>query len=179
MSTTPLFVPRRSENKTDVYWNRGLAVVASLVLGCVAAVAIVTIVLVSEGASFQRYCLDNPSYLGQLSMSSNSRTVEWDIQYSLGPGDVITALHVYGPIEPGLTDGPLHVALCGLPSTVVCDTSVGSVIKGKIDQSMDNSLKVSIAEIRTFPRRYYLQPITSLNTTGLRAPLGTICGTAS
>lgn len=179
MSSTPLFVPRRSQNQVDIYWNRGLAVVASLVLVCVAAVAIVTIILVNEGASFQRYCLDNDNYLGQLSLSSNSRTVEWDIQYSLGSGDVITALHVYGPIEPGFTDASLHVALCGVPSSVVCDTSIGSVFKGTIDQSMDNSLKVSIADIRHFPRRYYLEIITSLNTTGLRASLGTICGTAS
>lgn len=163
----------------DKYWDRGLAVLACLVLGCVAAVAIVTIVKVSEGASFERHCLDNDNYLGQLSMSSNSRKMDWDIQYTLDPGDVITALHVYGPILPGQTTGPLHVALCGLPSTVVCDTSVGSVLKGEIDENMDASLKVSIADIRAFPRRYYLKPITSLNTTGLEAPLGTICGTAS
>lgn len=174
----PDFFLARAPTKFDVWWSRGLAVMAVLVLFAVAAVAIVVVVFETEGKSFERHCIDNPSYYGQISLSSNSRTVEWELQHYLAPTDVVTAIHAYGPLMPGLTDAPLLFPLCGLPSTtVVCDTSVANLLKGKIDQSMDNSLKVYIGDIRDFPRAYYLELITSMNTTGLRAPFGTNCGT--
>lgn len=165
--------------KVDVYWNRALGILSVLVLICVAAVAIVTIVMVNEGFSYQRYCLDNDQYLGQMELSSNSRSVSYDIQYLLPSGEVVTALKVFGPILPGQTEGSLHLTLCGVPSDRVCDTSVGAVLRGSVEENNEASIKVSIAEIRDFPRRFYLALETSLNTTGLRAPLGTLCGSST
>lgn len=174
----PLVFGRAKPDKFDVYWNRAMGIIAVIALAMVLVVVIVVLVLNTEGSSFQRYCLDNPNYRGQLPISSNERTIEWNIDYTLAPMDVVTALHIYGPVMPGMTDGPLLIAICGVPSSLACDTSVSSVLSGKIGPTHEgNSLKVPIQDIRSFPRRYYIELITSMNTTGLRAYLGTICGT--
>lgn len=160
-------------------WKQILAFCTALVVGAMAAVAITTVVLVTEGESFQRYTVENDQYFGQFSVSSNSRTIEWDLQHTLAMDDAILALQVRGPIEPGLVDGPLHIALCGTPSTLACDVAVVGVLKDKITQTYDGySLTTTIDAIRLFPRRYYLDLITAQNTTGLRAYLGYLAGTS-
>ena len=179
--TPTLWPPNKDKpSRFDFWWRVSLSILAVVAIVCVAAVVIATLVLTAKGASFQRYCIDNDVFFGQFSVDSSARTMEWDLQYILEPTNVVTALHIYGPVLPGQTTGPLHLALCGAPSELACDTLVQAVLKDEIGPTHDgNSLKTAIREIRDFPRRYYLQLVTSMNSTGLIANLGTICGTAT
>lgn len=182
---TQMSVPyyRAQDKKTNCVkvWNTSLGLLSALVVASVAAVAIATIVLTSQGESLQRYCINNcisDTFCGQFAVNSNDRTVEWDLQHTLPMGDPVLSLQIRGPIPPGLTEGPLFLAICGVPSTLACDTAVSGVLKGKLTETYQgNSLKTTINSIRGSPRRYYLELGTAMNTTGLTAPLGTLCGT--
>ena len=155
-----------------------MAVLAAISLVLVAVVAIVAIVIVANGNAYQRYCILDETYLGSVLLNSNNREIEWDLQYTIPLNDPVLTVHIFGPIPPGLTDAPLFIPLCGVPSTLACDTSVPAVLKGKLTEHYSGSgLKTIIREIRAAPTRDYLEIGTAMNNTGLRAPLGTICGT--
>lgn len=165
--------------RTDLLWARFMAILAALSLILVAVVAIVAMVIVANGNAIQRYCVVNDLYLGDVTLNSNNREIEWDLQSTIPLGDPVQTVHIFGPIPPGLTSAPLFLALCGVPSTLACDTSVPSVLTGKLtEQYTGYGLKNIIRDIRAAPTRYYLEIGTVMNTTGLRVPLGTICGTA-
>ena len=177
----PYYLDQKQKKYCLWVWDISLGIVAAFVVASVAAVAIATIVLTSQGESFQRYCIDNDVYFGQLGLNSNDRTIEWDLQYVLPPENPVLTLQIKGPIAPGTTDGGLFLALCGVPSTLACDTLIAGILQGKLTETYQgNSLKTSINAIREFPRRYYLElGIASNGTDLLRAPLGTKCGTTS
>ena len=170
------FLEKRYRN--DLYWGRFMSVLAAISLILVAVVAIVAMVIVANGNAYQRNSLLSDMFSGSFILNSNDRTVEWDIQHSIDMGDPVQTLQIMGPIPAGQTDGPLFLPLCGVPSTLACDTSVPFVLQDKLtEQSTGYGLKNIIRDIRAAPTRYYFQVGTVSNATGLRAPLGLIGGT--
>lgn len=86
---------------------------------------------------------------GQVTMNQNQKTIEWDFVYDRLAS--IMSIKIFGPIGETSTEmGPLTIALCGPPSTLVCDDSVPRRIKGKINHKMPGyqSLRQTITAIR-------------------------------
>lgn len=118
---------------------------------------------------------------GLLEMHSSDHYLSYDLRhYSLSP---IQSIVIRGPMPVGSQVGPVKVALCGSPSTVVCDiTTLAGQVKGKLMQVLPGATDIRpvIADIRKEPWLYYLEVLTSSKPTtpgALRAPLGINCGT--
>jgi hypothetical protein len=162
--------------KTYPVANVVLAVFAAIVATAVAGVTIAAIIVNSDQNSLQRFCVTfEDKVRGHFSLKSNERQMLWDLQYKALPG-VVTALSVHGPLQPGLDDADLAVALCGMPSTMVCDLAVAGRLSGGIIETYTGGpLKPVIQAIRKEPAFYYVL----IDTTGgsVKMPLNSLCGT--
>lgn len=165
--------------------NVVLAVFAALVVLALAGVNIAAIIINSNQNSLQRFCVtfsgqpaSNGSAIGAVSLLTNEREIEWDIQYMDLLG-VVTGLAIHGPIPPGMSDGPLTVALCGLGTTFACDISTAGVLMDKIVQTGNGGpLKPIIQAIRKEPWRYLVKIKTSAIMSGeIQGPMDSLCGT--
>ena len=147
--------------------NMVLAFFAALVVIAIAGVAIAGIVTPHSREPIQRYCFnkDNGQLLGTVAVDSVDNVISWDFQYtptgSFG-GEAVLALQIVGPAPVGEEDpftGPLHVALCGIPSMMACDISTENTVKGTL--TMTNpaglALKTFIQSIRDSPWLYALR----------------------
>jgi len=157
----------------------------ALVVMIFGAVVIVAIVLASQQASLQRFCFVATGGVsvgeldGALSLKTNEKRIEWKTQYKNLAGIPI-GLGIYGPVQPGQTDGPLAVALCGTPSSLACDTSIANVLADEIGQTGTGGqpLQTLIYAIRADPWQYYIQLNTAAFPAGeVRATLNSLCGT--
>ena len=162
---------------TEKCINYSLVVFSFIIVAAVGGVVIATLVLVADQNGMQRYCIniDDGGLIGAFTVDSNDRTMTWDIQHVptiIGP---ITSIHIKGPIPSGSLDGPLAVALCGMPAMTLppCNTMVPGEVSGIIYGQ--DPLKTTIKEIRTAPWRYYIE--FNDGSTTIRGPLGPICGT--
>ena len=171
----------RDKNKKDTTkcMNNSLAVFAAIVIIAVAGVAIAAIIIDAEQNALQRYCIDidDGGLIGAYSINSNDRTMAWEFQHTMAILNAVTSIHIKGPIPTGSLDGPLTTSLCGVPSTLACDTSVPGELSGIIDQTNPGavSLKETIKEMRAAIWRYYIEFSDGITT--VRAPLNMICGT--
>jgi len=171
-------------------WDRAFQLFVALVAILVTVLTIISIVVTSDQNSLQRYAIKatgdqrvnttSPAELtGALSLKSNEKEIEWDMQYIDLSGPP-TELQIRGPRLPGSRTGPLALALCGLPSSLACDTSVASVLKGTIDQTGAGAqpLRPIIQTIRSEPWRYYFQVNTAAYPDGeIAGDLSSISGT--
>jgi hypothetical protein len=158
-----------------------LAIFASLLVLALSGVNIAMIVMSSEQNSLQRYCVNmEEKVVGVLPIRTNEKEIAWDLQYKDLVG-VVIGLAIHGPIQPGQSDGPLAVALCGLDTTLACDLSVANVLTGTIDETGSYfPLQPIIQAFRLNPTQYKIKTKTSANMTGeVEARLGPICGTPS
>jgi len=167
-----------------------LQILTALVAITVATAAIIGIIFSSEQNSLQRFCLTATGtqevnstsageMIGAISLMTNERMVGWEFQYGDFSGIPIE-LQIRGPKLPGHKTGPLALALCGVPSSLACDTSVAGQLQGLIDQTGAGGqpLKPTIQAIRDQPWRYYVQVNTGAYPMGeVSAPLTSLCGT--
>jgi len=166
-----------------------LGVFTALAVLAVVAQSIVGVITISNQNSLQRYCgeatgpkmgtASNGVAITMISLRSNEREIEWDIQYKDFTG-LPVGVHIHGPTPPGLDFGPLAIALCGTPSTLACDTSVAGKLTGKITQVSPGGgpLKPVIQAIRDEPCRYAVRIKTSAFLNGeVRLRLCSLCGT--
>lgn len=164
-----------------------LVVLSAIVVLAVCGVVIAGVVVGAGNNDLQRFCttadgpnLDTASLgvaIGTLVLDFGSKKIVWDQQY-MGLGSLPVGLAIHGPIPAGLKFAPVAVVLCGVPSSLVCDTSVADVLTGEIIEThTGGSIKPVIQGIMVNPRLYYLQ----FNTAGLpageiMAPLDSTCG---
>lgn len=166
-----------------------LAILTSLVVFAVVALSIVSMIVVSDQNSLQRFCGEataakdvetNGTAIAMISLKSNEREIGWEIQYKDLLGMPI-GVHIHGPTPAGLDSGPLFVALCGTPSTLACDTSVAGVLTGLITQTGTGGdpLKPIIQAIRKEPCRFEFRLKSSAFPNGeIRLRLCSLCGTS-
>lgn len=170
--------------------DRVLQVFTFFVALAVGAVAVVGVIIMSQQDSLQRFCVvargsnevnttSTGEMIGAISLMSNERKVGWELQYG-GLANAPVELQIRGPRLPGMPTGPLALALCGVPSTLACDTSVAGVLEGVIDQTGAGGqpLKPIIQAIRDQPWRYYVQANTATFPGGeVSDALNKLCGT--
>ena len=97
----------------------------------------------------------NGLVVGSFNFDANNEHIEWDLHYL--NTTAIEAIHIIGPFPVGdpLT-GPLHVALCGMPSSLACANS-GNRVTGSISElSNGNSLNLKIKEYENQRERYFV-----------------------
>lgn len=146
-------------------WNVFLGLVSASAVLVVVILAGITYNSVSSAQSVQRLCIFGPGIQGALTLDNANEKVSWEIQYT---NPAIIAMQVTGP-------NGFSLALCGVPSTFVCDTSIVGVVKDTITSTyLGNSLTNSINDIRLQPWLYQM-PIHGLNYT-YTVQLGPNCG---
>jgi len=161
-------------------WSIFCICVTAFVVACAMAVSIAVIVITADGMAMQRCALfgmgSNFTAIGQgmLIMDSAQGTIQWTIQYTNVLNNLL-AIYINGPIPPGITDGPLDIALCGSPSTLACDLTTPGYIQYKLYSYNGNSLKTYIDGIRSYPVGFYVNMIFDVGE--MRFPLCLSAGT--
>lgn len=171
--------------------------ICTLVLVLIALVVVILSVAFSANQdSLQRYCVEGDptkvvgavgelggQLFGVIQLDSSDNVIKYDFRYYSPPLSSVQALHIRGPLIVGSQVAPIKVALCGSPSTVVCDiTSVPGQIVGTLQQisPAGSDIHTVIADIRKEPWLYYLEVLTSgkpASPGAMRAPMNSICGT--
>jgi len=155
-------------------WNIFCICVSIFVVACAAAVSIAVIVITANGMAVQRCALFGTgtnftgTASGMLIMDSAQGSIQWTIQYTNILNNLL-AIYINGPIPPGITDGPLDIALCGSPSTLACDLTNPAYIQHTIYTYNGNSLKTYISGIRSYPVGFYVSMIFDVGE--IRFPL--------
>lgn len=126
----------------------------------VAGVAIAALVVNANYLIVQRNCVSssdvNGTFTGLISTDTNGPSFDWDLQYLIGSPTTNT-IHIYGPIPAGQsTSSTLLIALCGTPSTLACDVSIPSVLKGSVKEYNGVGVKTMIQSFRERPNAYYV-----------------------
>ena len=174
-----------------------LTVLAAVTIICTIVAVVFGIVFASRADSLQRFAVRatpeavvggpvvaEPGALavGLFSLYSVEREIEYAFQFE--NTSTITAIHVRGPITPGSGQvGPFKFALCGSPSSTVCDvTTTPNFVGAVVDQILPGatSPRPEITAIREDPSAYYLEFLTNDNPTtpgALRGNLDGIVGT--
>jgi hypothetical protein len=162
--------------------NTVLAIFAALVVLAIAGVAIAGIVSKHSTEPILRYCFNqnNGDILGMLQLDSIEYKLQWDIQHNAAVLGPILSIHLVGPVPAGskLT-GPLHVALCGVPSLLACDISVLNAVSGTIVETSPGglALKTAIQTIRETPWKFFIRINTATMSGEFEAHLTATCGT--
>ena len=176
---------RKYHCSTSVAWT---IVTAFLV---VLAIVVVTVALiVYPSTSKQRFCIEAtngnmPSgivgdgdgfFKGYISFDVSQEVISWDFTHT--GLDAISAIHIIGPHPVDQPfDGPVHIALCGLPSQNTCDNGTPNVVLGQIEQISNGQAPVTkIQQIRDNPSRYFLLVKTTVHPEGaVRDSLASRC----
>ena len=93
--------------------------------------------------------------IGAIDFDVNNEHVDWDLHYL--NTTAVEAIHIIGPFPTGdpLT-GPLHVALCGMPSSVACANFGNRVQGGVTELSSGGSIGLKIKEYESQRERYFV-----------------------
>jgi hypothetical protein len=130
-----------------------------IVVLAVAGVAIAALIVNANYLIVQRNCVSslvNDTFTGLISTNTNGPSFDWDLQYLIGV-PTINTIHIYGPIPAGQsTSSTLLIALCGTPSTLACDVSIPSVLKGSVKEYNGAGVKTLIQSFRERPNAYYV-----------------------
>ena len=151
--------------------------IGGLLLLAAIGFTIASMFVASNLLSNQRYYLGNAdgTVLGLLQADSSNMFIKYDIMYESSVA-TITAVGVYGPITgsgPPSATADLAVPLCGLPSSVACNTTALTGTVYSIEPAL-TALESLIGAMRTNPTRYYL--LISSTGGNVRIPLGVSAG---
>lgn len=166
-------------------WTIVAAVLVVLAIGIVIAALVVY-----PSTSKERFCIearndnmptgingDNDGFLkGYVSFDVAQEVIVWHFTHT--DLDAISAIHVIGPHPVDQPfDGPVHIALCGLPNQSTCDNGTPNVIYGQIEQLSNAQAPVQkIQDIRNDPSRFFILIKTNTYPDGaVRAPLSSRC----
>ena len=190
-----LIAPETKKNRAKCIWNWNcsMIVISGVVIALAIATIIVFLAVFGSRDSERRNCIEavgaragtaSPGVLiGGIAMDLNARRIDWDLQYRDLTSDII-GVQIHGPVPAGLQFAPCSFALCGTPSTLLCDISEPNVLEGWISEINPDgtSLRPAIQAIRNEPWRYYVQ-INTVTFPGvvddgeLIGPLDMLCGT--
>lgn len=161
--------PLLQQKKTQ-YLKIFLGVLTGIVVLCVTGVTIAALIVNSNYLVIQKDCVANENFLGFITTNKNGPSFEWDLQYLIGTPTVNT-IHIMGPILPGYnTSSTIFIALCGTPSSLACDLSIASVIKGSVNEYNGQGVNILINTFREKRNAYYV-----LINGVYRMDLGKIC----
>ena len=183
--------------KGGITADQVLTVLAAITITATIVAVIFAIVFASRADSLQRFSIRATSEavvggpavaepgafaVGIFGLYSVERKIEYFFRYQ--NVSTITAIHVMGPITTGSGEiGPFKFALCGSPSTTVCDvTTTPGLVGNLLDEILPGatSPRPEINAIRENPTAYYLEFLTNDNpiTPGaLRGNLDSLVGT--
>jgi len=160
-----------------------LAVLAALIVIAIAGVAIAGIAVPHSREPLQRYCFnkDYGQLLGNIMVDSVENEISWDFQHTPSGIGTIMAIQIIGPTPIGSEDpftGPIHVALCGIPSMITCDVSTANTVKGSIQQTSPGgmALKTIIQSIRDSPWLYSVRFNTAVEDGEFQSHFTSVCG---
>ena len=175
-------------------WYKTLQVFALILAILILVVVILSVVYKNNALSLQRFCIraepgnvvPGPGEVGGLVwgefvLDSANEEITYRFRYNMALSN-IQAIHVRGPIQINQEVGNLKFALCGSPSTTVCDiTSTPGEVKGTLTtiSPTNTGVYVEIRNIRKEPWLYYIEVLTTDNpaTSGaLRGPITSQCG---
>jgi len=94
--------------------------------------------------------------VGAIDFDVNNEHVNWDLHYS--NTTAIEAIHLVGPFPSGgdPRTGPLHIALCGMPSSLACSNSGNRVQGGIVETLNGGSVGQKIREYESQRERYFV-----------------------
>ena len=149
-------------------WDKGIdtLVVITVLAGVVCA--IFAAIFANNVGVKQTYLIGvtngPPLMRGILVTDSESDSISYDLKYhnTLAP---IMSLALVGPIDINTGDGPVFIALCGLPSLIVCDTTIPNTLSGSIRETSPggDSLRVKIQDLRANRMDYEFRVMTPSN----------------
>lgn len=153
--------------KCSISYPTGWAIIAALLGALGITVVIISVRASSEVSSKTKICIvatnqymppgvvGDPDGLvvGSISFDVNNEHIDWDLHYL--NTTAIEAIHVIGPTEDPLT-GPLHIALCGMPSLVACSNADSQVQGGITMLSDGGSLGGKIKEYDQLKERFFV-----------------------
>ena len=177
---------RKYRCSSSLAWTIVTAILVIVAIG----VAIAALVTSHSSLSKQRFCIearndnmpngvggDGDGYLkGYVVFDVSQEVIVWNFIHT--DLDAISAIHIIGPHPVDQPfDGPVHIALCGLPNQSTCDNGTPNVIVGLIEQlSNGQAPGTKIREIRDNPSRFFVLVKTTPQPKGaVRAPLLSRC----
>ena len=163
----------RCSRCTDIF-----VIMAVIILIIICGVVLASIFVKSGQFNNQRFCTTATAGLaiGTVEFDIGAVKIRWDQQY-LNLTSIPTNINIHGPIQPGFVSAPVAVVLCGVPSSLACDTSVAGVLKGEIGETYTGgALPPVIKAITCSPHLYYLAIGTAMEE--ITAPFNSYCGIA-
>lgn len=155
-------------------WRSVLIAFTVLLALATVGVAIANLIVNSKKFGNHRVCLETSGQevLGHVNFRGNDRIIDYAINYINFTGP-ITDINVYGPVPPGILDGPLLIQLCGTLSGTACDTTtVANQVSGKVLMVQRPIFK----SVRTSPCLHYISLLSGV-VEEARIYLCNTCGT--